>query len=88
VVRAWNPLPPVLRESTRAQRGDIVPFIKSDMPVQAKRSAAWAASLAAVRAISASILAVATRVCSMFSVPDLLADRLVLPFASPRLWPR
>jgi hypothetical protein len=44
-----------------------------------------AASLAAVRAISASVSAVATRVCSMFSVPALLAERLVLPFASPRL---
>ena len=38
VVRARNPLPPVLRESTRARRGDIVPFIKNDMPVQAKGS--------------------------------------------------
>ena len=38
MVRAWNPLPPVLRESTRARRGDIVPFIKNDMPVQAKGS--------------------------------------------------
>jgi hypothetical protein len=28
----------VLRESTRARRGDIVPFIKNDMPVQAKGS--------------------------------------------------
>ena len=28
----------MLRESTRARRGDIVPFIKSDMPVQAKGS--------------------------------------------------
>jgi hypothetical protein len=28
----------VLRESARARRGDIVPFIKSDMPVQAKGS--------------------------------------------------
>jgi hypothetical protein len=37
-VRARNPLPPVFRESTRARRGDIVPFIKSDMPVQAKGS--------------------------------------------------
>ena len=38
MVCARNPLPPVLRESTRARRGDIVPFIKSDMPVQAKGS--------------------------------------------------
>ena len=37
-MRARKPLPPGSRESTRARRDDIVPFIKSDMPVQAKGS--------------------------------------------------